>query len=102
MTWAFHQLFDGLNTIDEVSGHFDIPLIALKPSPLFCSEDYTTVAYGRVRKCVNIIVYCRHRNVSDVVGPRLKCGSKKVSDTQWKTCVYVYDPTKFTRYLEEI
>ena len=38
MSWPFHQLFDGLNTIDEVSGGFDIPLIALKPTPLFAQR----------------------------------------------------------------
>jgi hypothetical protein len=96
-SWPFHQMFDGLNTVDSISGHPNIPMVAVVPVPSEMKEEMVGEPSVK-RKRVEIELEYRESALAKCI--TLKDGSTKMSDTRWKTFVHVEDASKFCKYLE--
>jgi hypothetical protein len=86
-SWAFHQLLDGLNTVDELPA-----LTVAMPSSGDCSWPRERVD-GNERHRVTIIVTFRTENQAASV--RFKDGSAQLSPTVWQSFVHVQNPELF-------
>ena len=99
LSWLLHQFFDGLNLVDEPSGQIKVPQIAIR-----CNSDHFTEELVGTpvvkRKKVSLTIECRTVAIFEAVGARIKLGSERVSDLEWKTFVYVENPYVFCDCLE--
>ena len=100
MSREFHDFFDGMMTIDQKSGEEDIPLFAIKPPERRDFKEELVGSPPLKRKRVEVVIECRDDRFGDHVCKRLKMGSEKVSDTQFKTFVHVSDADMFCDCLE--
>jgi hypothetical protein len=96
-SWLFHQMFDGLNTVDGISGRPNIPVVAVVPVPSELKEEMVGEPSVK-RKRVEIELEYRDSALAKCIS--LKDGSTKLSDTRWRTFVHVEDANKFSKYLE--
>ena len=97
---VFNDFFEGRRTIDPITGEDDLPLFAIKPPN---SREFKEELIGSPplkRKRVEVLIECRDDTVGEKVCERLKTGSEKMSDTQFKTFVHVEDPNMFCDSLE--
>ena len=98
-SWTpFHQCFDGLNTIDSVTGEQNIPLIALNPVMTDTFREEMIGEPPEKRQRVELDVEYRNEEVAEKV--KLKDGSTKISDTKWRTFVHVKDAKTFCESLK--
>lgn len=89
-TIHLHKFFDGLGTIDPVTGEEDIPLVAIKPLGV---TGYGIVGEPpKTRKILELEVEFRHITIADTVN--LKEGSIKINDLKYKTSILVEDAEK--------
>ncbi|SMN12409.1 hypothetical protein SPBRAN_859 [uncultured Candidatus Thioglobus sp.] len=95
-TWTpFHQMYDGLKTNDAV------PLVAIKPvsesdfeGPLFLGVP------PQKRFKVDIELEFSDENSASQFSSNLKDGSIKVSETIWRSSVFMKNPEKFCENLK--
>lgn len=89
-SWPFHQLLDGLNTIDG------LPHVRLEPVQTDTFIKETLDGEDRFKVFVNIVYH--KTQYASCIG--LKHGSEKLSDTTWRSFVHVKDPTLFCECLQ--
>ena len=99
-SWLFHQFFDGMKTVDVVSGEPAVPLIALKADPHEKPKDEVVGSPPQKRTRVSLLLECRSSDVHARIGASLKIGSERVSDLVWKTFVHVPDAKTFCDCLD--
>lgn len=95
-SWYFHQMFDGLNTVDVKTGEENLPLVAV--SPLTETKEEMVGDPPRKRTRVGLELEFRDSNNARLIV--LKNGSTQISDTKWKTFVHVEDADRFRECLE--
>ena len=89
-SWTpFHQMFDGLHTED------DIPLVAVRPVSESSFEPSMLGEPSLKRFKVDLELKFRNEGCASKLGSCLKDGSIKVSETVWKSNVYVLNPELF-------
>lgn len=91
LSWLLHQYFDGLNLVDEPSGQIKVPQIAINYKSHPFTEEMVGTPLVKRRKVI-LTIECRTITIFKAVGDRLKLGSEKTSDLEWKTCVHVENP----------
>lgn len=95
-SWTpLHQMFDGLNTIDG------IPLVAIKPimQDSFESKMFEDPMVQKLYK-VNIELEFRNTMNASLMGCRLKDGSTKMTETVWRSFIYVENPKLYCSNLQ--
>lgn len=93
-SWTpLHQLFDGLNTTEEVA------MVAIKP---LMEVDFEEVNVGiPAEKRYNVpleIEFCDENSALEMEN-RFKDGSNKMSATKWRSFVHVTNPDRFCTFL---
>ena len=96
-SWPFHQMFDGMCTVDLNTGEQNLPLVAVMPLKTETKEE---MIGEPATKRTRIGVELEFRNPHSANEILLKPGSTKISDTKWKTFVHVEDVDKFCECLE--
>ena len=96
-SWAFHQMFDGLNTKDLKTGEHDLPLVAVKPLKTEIKEE---MVGEPARKRTRVGVEIEFHDPQYAKNVVLKPGSTKISDTKWRTFVHVEDGEKICNCLD--
>lgn len=99
LSWLLHQYFDGLNLVDELSGQIKVPQIAINCASHNFTEEMVGTPLVKRRKVI-LTIECRTITISKAVGDRLKLGSEKTSNFEWKTCVHVENPDVLCDCLE--
>ena len=94
-SWTpLHQLFDGLNTIEEV------PMVAIKPLVDVDFEEINVGIPPQKRYKVHLeIEFCDENSALEMEN-RFKDGSSKMSPTKWRSFVHVTNPVRFCTFLK--
>jgi hypothetical protein len=90
-TWAFHQNFDGMHTLDYLPG---LAIRAREDSSKDCPE----VIDGQRRTRVELLV--EFRNDAAAESLHFKEGSTRVASDAWATFVHVSDAERFRQCLQ--
>ena len=96
-SWLFRQYLHGLHT-EDITGKKDVPQLAMNVSfsdGNYCSDESMVCELPTKRTKVTLILEFRSSEVASFMGQRLKDGSRKLSDTQWETFIFVTDSKVF-------
>ena len=101
MSWLFQQFFDGMKTIDDITGKPNLPLFAIKCEADSFKEEFVFVGDPHTKRSrIELDVVFRSKISAEVCSMGLKNGSTRISDTHWKTFVHVTDPKTFCNCLQ--
>lgn len=96
VSWLFRQYLDGLHT-EDFTGKEDVPQLAIYVSDSNCNKQTVVSDSGPFVKRTKVTLNLEFRspNIASFMGQRLKDNSRKLSETQWETFVFVTDPQVF-------
>ena len=96
-SWLFRQYLHGLHT-EDITGKKNVPQLAMSVKfgdGNYCSDESTVCELPTKHTKVTLILEFHSSEVASFMDQRLKDGSRKLSDTQWETFIFVMDPEIF-------